>query len=122
MGGPAPSRLSVPDSARYHNSVFISTSVEPGSGDCPVQCTDLGHHPHSPILLWCTVQSLRTCGHPVFVSAAQYHLAVVYSNQRVINVSEAKNEFSTQNLKLFRIVKIYRGPLTRLFFTLQRMI
>ena len=49
----------------------------------------------------CTVQSSPPYEHPVFVSAAQYHLAVVYSNQRVINVCEAKNVFFQQNLLFF---------------------
>ena len=57
MGGPAPSRLSVPDSARYHNSVFISTSVEAGSetGDCvyrpwsPPHCSVLTMVVYTPL-------------------------------------------------------------------------
>ena len=120
---------SVPDSAHYHNPVFISTSVKSGSEDCPASVYrpesvathtalyyDYGSEHH------CTVRTLRTCGHPVFASAAQYHLAVVYSNQRVINVCESKKEFFQQNLLFFRVVKLFRVSLTRPLFTLQRMI
>ena len=92
-------------SAHYHNPVFISTSVEAGSGDCPVQSECTLTVQTTPPLWWCTryctVQWLPTGGHPVFVSAAQYHLAVVYSNQRVINVCEAKNVFFQQNILIF---------------------
>ena len=90
--------------------LFISsTSVEPGSGETvlanvysALYCTVIVT---TRIALYYygtgTVQTTCTCGHPVFVSAAQYHLAVVYSNQRVINVCESKNVFFKQNILFF---------------------